>query len=144
MPCVVPGMVSFPFGRDPVIPCTQVTLIGFGSDWKSDEGMGKGALVNRQRRGGDFEVSSSRPAISLGKGTLQDPLLKNVGDLRPLRKISTKGASTTGILGLVSSLPQVLISADDEMEESEAEEDLRRLTPLKPVKKKKHRFGLPV
>ncbi|XP_012886175.1 PREDICTED: transmembrane protein 110-like [Dipodomys ordii] len=39
---------------------------------------------------------------------------------------------------------EILISADDEMEESDAEEDLRRLTPLKPVKKKKHRFGLPV
>ena len=30
------------------------------------------------------------------------------------------------------------------MEESDAEEDLRRLTNLKPIKKKKHRFGLPV
>lgn len=50
----------------------------------------------------------------------------------------------TGVLGLASSPPQILISADDEMEESDAEEDLRRLTPLKPVKKKKHRFGLPV
>ncbi|XP_066206611.1 store-operated calcium entry regulator STIMATE isoform X1 [Saccopteryx leptura] len=39
---------------------------------------------------------------------------------------------------------EILISADDEMEESDVEEDLRRLTPLKPVKKKKHRFGLPV
>ncbi|KYO46389.1 transmembrane protein 110 [Alligator mississippiensis] len=39
---------------------------------------------------------------------------------------------------------EILISADDEMEESEVEEDLRRLTDLKPVKKKKHRFGLPV
>ncbi|XP_032860510.1 store-operated calcium entry regulator STIMATE isoform X4 [Tyto alba] len=39
---------------------------------------------------------------------------------------------------------EILISADDEMEESDAEEDLRRLTNLKPVKKKKHRFGLPV
>ncbi|CAH7239876.1 Stimate [Phodopus roborovskii] len=38
---------------------------------------------------------------------------------------------------------EILISADDEMEESDAEEDLRRLTPHKPVKKK-HRFGLPV
>ncbi|XP_044879455.1 store-operated calcium entry regulator STIMATE-like isoform X2 [Mauremys mutica] len=38
---------------------------------------------------------------------------------------------------------EILISADDEMEESEVEEDLRRLTNLKPVKKK-HRFGLPV
>ncbi|KAG8128259.1 hypothetical protein E2320_015126, partial [Naja naja] len=33
-------------------------------------------------------------------------------------------------------------SADDEMEESDVEEDLRRLTNLKSVKKKKHRFGL--
>ncbi|XP_030063312.1 store-operated calcium entry regulator STIMATE isoform X1 [Microcaecilia unicolor] len=39
---------------------------------------------------------------------------------------------------------EILISADDEMEESEAEEDIRRLTNLKPIKKKKHRFGLPV
>lgn len=46
--------------------------------------------------------------------------------------------------GHASLLPQILISADDEMEESDVEEDLRRLTPLKPVKKKKHRFGLPV
>uniref|UniRef100_G3TLK0 STIM activating enhancer n=1 Tax=Loxodonta africana TaxID=9785 RepID=G3TLK0_LOXAF len=35
---------------------------------------------------------------------------------------------------------EILISADDEMEESDVDEDLRRLTPLKP----KHRFGLPV
>ncbi|KAL7986016.1 hypothetical protein Chor_011182 [Crotalus horridus] len=40
--------------------------------------------------------------------------------------------------------PKILISADDEMEESDVEEDLRRLTNLKSVKKKKHRFGLPV
>ncbi|NXC64497.1 STIMA regulator, partial [Aleadryas rufinucha] len=39
---------------------------------------------------------------------------------------------------------EILISADDEMEESDTEEDLRRLTNLKPIKKKKHRFGLPV
>ncbi|CAH2312410.1 store-operated calcium entry regulator STIMATE [Pelobates cultripes] len=39
---------------------------------------------------------------------------------------------------------EILISADDEMEESEGEEDLRRLTNSKTVKKKKHRFGLPV
>ncbi|XP_016065709.1 PREDICTED: store-operated calcium entry regulator STIMATE [Miniopterus natalensis] len=39
---------------------------------------------------------------------------------------------------------EILISADDEMEESDVEEDLRRLSPLKPAKKKKHRFGLPV
>ncbi|EPQ10208.1 Transmembrane protein 110 [Myotis brandtii] len=39
---------------------------------------------------------------------------------------------------------EILISADDEMEESDVEEDLCRLTPLRPAKKKKHRFGLPV
>ncbi|XP_066553696.1 store-operated calcium entry regulator STIMATE [Amia ocellicauda] len=39
---------------------------------------------------------------------------------------------------------EILISADDEMDDSEAEDDLRRLTGLKPVKKKKHRLGLPV
>ncbi|XP_018114396.2 store-operated calcium entry regulator STIMATE [Xenopus laevis] len=39
---------------------------------------------------------------------------------------------------------EILISADDEMEESDGEDDLRRLTNSKPVKKKKHRFGLPV
>ncbi|XP_062977250.1 store-operated calcium entry regulator STIMATE [Elgaria multicarinata webbii] len=39
---------------------------------------------------------------------------------------------------------EILISADDEMEESDGEEDLRRLTNLKSFKKKKHRFGLPV
>ncbi|XP_075689864.1 store-operated calcium entry regulator STIMATE-like isoform X2 [Rhinoderma darwinii] len=38
---------------------------------------------------------------------------------------------------------EILISADDEMEESDGEEDLRRLTNSKSVKKKKHRFGLP-
>ncbi|KAM9325635.1 store-operated calcium entry regulator STIMATE-like isoform 2-T2 [Gastrophryne carolinensis] len=38
---------------------------------------------------------------------------------------------------------EILISADDEMEESEGEDDLRRLTNSKSVKKKK-RFGLPV
>lgn len=49
-----------------------------------------------------------------------------------------------GDSGHASPPPQILISADDEMEESDVEEDLRRLTPLKPAKKKKHRFGLPV
>ncbi|XP_036187827.1 store-operated calcium entry regulator STIMATE isoform X1 [Myotis myotis] len=39
---------------------------------------------------------------------------------------------------------EILISADDEMEESDVEDDLCRLTPLRPAKKKKHRFGLPV
>lgn len=39
---------------------------------------------------------------------------------------------------------EVLISADDEMDESDTEEDMRTLTNLKPVKKKKHRLGLPV
>ncbi|XP_035244635.1 store-operated calcium entry regulator STIMATE-like isoform X2 [Anguilla anguilla] len=39
---------------------------------------------------------------------------------------------------------EILISADDEMDESDGEEDLRRLTDLKPVNKKKHRLELPV
>ncbi|KAG7472450.1 hypothetical protein MATL_G00108920 [Megalops atlanticus] len=39
---------------------------------------------------------------------------------------------------------EILISADDEMDESDVEEDMRRLTNLKPIKKKKHRLGLPV
>ncbi|KAI1892743.1 hypothetical protein AGOR_G00136680 [Albula goreensis] len=39
---------------------------------------------------------------------------------------------------------EILISADDEMDESDIEEDMRRLTSLKPIKKKKHRLGLPV
>lgn len=38
---------------------------------------------------------------------------------------------------------EILFSADDEMDESE-EEDVRRLTGLKTVKKKKHRMGIPV
>ncbi|NXN23894.1 STIMA regulator, partial [Nycticryphes semicollaris] len=42
-----------------------------------------------------------------------------------------------------SEVRRILISTDDEMEESDAEEDLRRLTNLKPIKKKKHCFGLP-
>lgn len=39
---------------------------------------------------------------------------------------------------------EILFSADDEMEDSDGDEDLRRLTGLKPVKKKKHRLGIPV
>ncbi|KAG7477978.1 hypothetical protein MATL_G00075530 [Megalops atlanticus] len=39
---------------------------------------------------------------------------------------------------------EILISADDEMDESDGEEDLLRLTDLKHVKKKKHRLELPV
>ncbi|KPP78695.1 transmembrane protein 110-like [Scleropages formosus] len=39
---------------------------------------------------------------------------------------------------------EILISADDEMDDSDVEEDMRRLTGLKPIKKKKHRLGLPV
>lgn len=70
---------------------------------------------------------------------------------------STRSLSTEGTLDLGDgrsdaegrlrprlSMPQILISADDELEESDVEEDLCRLTPLKPGKKKKHRFGLPV
>ncbi|KAJ8408145.1 hypothetical protein AAFF_G00263730 [Aldrovandia affinis] len=39
---------------------------------------------------------------------------------------------------------EILISADDEMDDSDVEEDMLRLTNLKPIKKKKHRLGLPV
>ncbi|XP_017305789.1 store-operated calcium entry regulator STIMATE [Ictalurus punctatus] len=40
---------------------------------------------------------------------------------------------------------EILFSADDEMEDSDGDEDLRRLTTgLKTVKKKKHRLGIPV
>ncbi|XP_030633588.1 store-operated calcium entry regulator STIMATE [Chanos chanos] len=39
---------------------------------------------------------------------------------------------------------EILFSADDEMDDSDAEEDIRHLTGLKPVKKKKHRMGIPV
>ncbi|KAB5536861.1 hypothetical protein PHYPO_G00112180 [Pangasianodon hypophthalmus] len=39
---------------------------------------------------------------------------------------------------------EILFSADDEMEDSDGDEDVRRLTGLKTVKKKKHRLGIPV
>uniref|UniRef100_A0A671T1Q7 Store-operated calcium entry regulator STIMATE-like n=1 Tax=Sinocyclocheilus anshuiensis TaxID=1608454 RepID=A0A671T1Q7_9TELE len=39
---------------------------------------------------------------------------------------------------------EILFSADDEMEDSDGDDDVRRLTGLKPVKKKKHRLGIPV
>ncbi|KAK1799861.1 hypothetical protein P4O66_006390 [Electrophorus voltai] len=39
---------------------------------------------------------------------------------------------------------EILFSADDEMDDSDADEDSRRITGLKPVKKKKHRLGIPV
>ncbi|CAM4732360.1 unnamed protein product [Leuciscus chuanchicus] len=39
---------------------------------------------------------------------------------------------------------QILFSADDEMEDSDGDDDVRRITGLKPVKKKKHRLGIPV
>ncbi|XP_063071033.1 store-operated calcium entry regulator STIMATE-like isoform X2 [Engraulis encrasicolus] len=38
---------------------------------------------------------------------------------------------------------EILFSADDEMEDSEGEDDVRRLTGHKSVKKKKHRMGIP-
>ncbi|XP_048029531.1 store-operated calcium entry regulator STIMATE isoform X1 [Megalobrama amblycephala] len=43
-----------------------------------------------------------------------------------------------------SSAGQILFSADDEMEDSDGDDDVRRITGLKPVKKKKHRLGIPV
>ncbi|XP_072928041.1 store-operated calcium entry regulator STIMATE isoform X1 [Hemitrygon akajei] len=39
---------------------------------------------------------------------------------------------------------EILISADDELDESEADEDFRRLTNIKPIKKKLRFGGLPV
>ncbi len=39
---------------------------------------------------------------------------------------------------------QIMFSADDEMEDSDGDDDVRRLTGLKSVKKKKHRLGIPV
>ncbi|XP_051873607.1 store-operated calcium entry regulator STIMATE isoform X1 [Pristis pectinata] len=39
---------------------------------------------------------------------------------------------------------EILISADDELDESEGDEDLRRLTNIKPIKKKLRFGGLPV
>ncbi|XP_056324317.1 store-operated calcium entry regulator STIMATE [Danio aesculapii] len=39
---------------------------------------------------------------------------------------------------------EILFSADDEMEDSDGDDDVRRITGLKSVKKKKHRLGIPV
>ncbi|XP_062401899.1 store-operated calcium entry regulator STIMATE isoform X2 [Sardina pilchardus] len=39
---------------------------------------------------------------------------------------------------------EILFSADDEMEDSDGDDDVRRLTGHKTVKKKKHRMGIPV
>ncbi|XP_076123810.1 store-operated calcium entry regulator STIMATE [Alosa pseudoharengus] len=39
---------------------------------------------------------------------------------------------------------EILFSADDEMEDSDGDDDIRRLTGHKTVKKKKHRMGIPV
>lgn len=39
---------------------------------------------------------------------------------------------------------EILFSADDEMDDSDGDDDVRRLTAHKAVKKKKHRVGIPV
>ncbi|KAL2091390.1 hypothetical protein ACEWY4_013653 [Coilia grayii] len=39
---------------------------------------------------------------------------------------------------------EILFSADDEMDDSDGDDDVRRLTGHKAVKKKKHRMGIPV
>ncbi|XP_012696667.1 store-operated calcium entry regulator STIMATE [Clupea harengus] len=39
---------------------------------------------------------------------------------------------------------EILFSADDEMDDSDGDDDVRRLTGHKTVKKKKHRMGIPV
>lgn len=91
--------------------------------------------------------------VPLCKGASLSPSPKDTQDPRPSRRVKPQcqGAGRAeeegpagGDSGCACPPPQILISADDEMEESDAEEDLRRLTPLKPAKKKKHRFGLPV
>ncbi|XP_029772948.1 store-operated calcium entry regulator STIMATE isoform X2 [Suricata suricatta] len=66
---------------------------------------------------------------------------KKVALLNPIENPDLKLAI---VMLIVPFFVNILISADDEMEETDVEEDLRRLTPLKPPKKKKHRFGLPV
>ncbi|XP_043934843.1 store-operated calcium entry regulator STIMATE-like isoform X2 [Protopterus annectens] len=48
------------------------------------------------------------------------------------------------VMLIVPFFVNILISADDELDESDTEEDHRRVTTLKPTKKKKHRIGLPV
>ncbi|KAM8931013.1 store-operated calcium entry regulator STIMATE-like [Pelodytes ibericus] len=75
------------------------------------------------------------------KGKIKEKLEEKDGtpDSRNGNKIRYRRAASYD-----ESESEILISADDEMEESEGEEDLRRLTSSKPVKKKKHRFGLPV
>lgn len=73
------------------------------------------------------------------KGAPRLPLLKQHGSPGLWRGLTPLAVTQ----GHASPLPQILISADDEMEESDVEEDLHRLSPLKPVRKK-HRFGLPV
>ncbi|PKU31197.1 transhypothetical protein [Limosa lapponica baueri] len=69
------------------------------------------------------------------------PQWKEVALLNPIENPQLELAI---VMLIVPFFVNILISADDEMEESDAEEDLRRLTNLKPIKKKKHRFGLPV
>ncbi|XP_045076378.1 store-operated calcium entry regulator STIMATE-like [Coregonus clupeaformis] len=59
-------------------------------------------------------------------------------DVRGNRKVRYRRA-----LSHDDSESEILFSADDEMDDSD-EEDVRRLTGLKTVKKKKHRMGIPV
>ncbi|EHB02319.1 Transmembrane protein 110 [Heterocephalus glaber] len=65
---------------------------------------------------------------------------KKVALLNPIENPDLKLAI---VMLIVPFFVNILISAD-EMEESDVEEDLRRLTHLKSGKKKKHHFGLPV
>ncbi|XP_021790018.1 store-operated calcium entry regulator STIMATE isoform X1 [Papio anubis] len=89
----------------------------------------------RYRRAASHEESESEGQLMGGLGSSRGgEHCVQVGAAEKLRRTSSLESPSDA---------WILISADDEMEESDVEEDLRRLTPLKPVKKKKHRFGLP-
>lgn len=70
-------------------------------------------------------------------------------NILPVKHIIGKGRSPVRTMSrnptyqLCCVVLQILFSADDEMDESD-EDDVRRLTGLKTVKKKKLRMGIPV
>ncbi|KAF7249795.1 Store-operated calcium entry regulator STIMATE [Varanus komodoensis] len=120
----------------------------------------------RYRRAASHEESESEASPAFPKAYYDKRLRKRddviicgdviaqQGGIKPWQKLKVEGKGIEWLLyeQLVSRLNMeiqtgkgtILISADDEMEESDGEEDLRRLTNLKSFKKKKHRFGLPV
>ncbi|XP_067908347.1 store-operated calcium entry regulator STIMATE isoform X3 [Heterodontus francisci] len=69
------------------------------------------------------------------------PQWKKVALLNPIQNPQLELAI---VMLIVPFFVNILISADDEMDESEGDEDLRRLMNLKPVKKKLRFGGLPV